>query len=336
VASGEWRVLGTKYSVLVTRYHTRYSLLATRYFSPLATKLEEAMKLPLAALCLVVQAASAQSFTLDVGGLTRTYQIHLPRARPQGALPLVVLLHGRMGTGEGMARLSGFDSVADRAGILVAYPDGYRRSWADGRLGTPADRNGVDDVAFIQAMLADIADRYRVDRGRIYVAGMSNGGFMTERLACAMSDRLAAVGVVAATLSDSLSVRCAPARPISIMLINGTKDPLVPYEGGELSGDRGTALSVAKSVAFWAKSNRCPGKASDQLGTDFARDGTRIVQSSYSTCADGTEVVAVRVEEGGHTWPGGEQYLPPALIGKTTRNLSASSALWDFFSRHHR
>ena len=141
------------------------------------------MKILILALAMVVSTAppaSAQrtdsSHPLAVGGRDRTYTLHLPALRDGRPLPLVVLLHGRLGTGAGMARLTSFDAIADSVGILVAYPDGWRRSWADGRMGTPADRQGVDDVAFVLAMIDDIARTVPIDRHRIYVAGISNGG----------------------------------------------------------------------------------------------------------------------------------------------------------------
>ncbi|HTS87625.1 MAG TPA: PHB depolymerase family esterase [Gemmatimonadales bacterium] len=271
-----------------------------------------------------------------VGGMPRTYLLHTPRMHAQGRIPLVILLHGRLGTGSGMARLTGFDSVSESHGLLVAYPDGYRRSWADGRGGTPADKAGVNDVAFIGAIIDDVARHYPLDRGRVYAAGMSNGAFMAERLACEMSGRLAAVGVIAATLGDSLAAQCHPALPISIMFVNGTDDPLVPFLGGEMSGGRGSGLSVAATVARWVELNGCTAQPVLTTLSATPPDGTQALESLYDVCQRGAEVVAYRIEQGGHTWPGGPQYLPESIVGKTSRTFAASSVLWDFFARHTR
>ncbi len=274
------------------------------------------------------------SYTLHVGDRTRAYELHVPATPQTPRAPLVVLLHGRLGTGAGMARLTDFNALADRDGILVAYPKGYRRSWADGRGGTPADQEGLNDVGFVATMLADIAAHWPVDPARIYVAGISNGGFMAERLACELSGTLAGAGFVAATLGDSLAARCHPAHPISVLFINGTDDPLVPFEGGELKGGRGRALSAPVSVARWVRWDGCSDSATVRTLPDTVHDGTQVTEAGYTGCRNGVAVVAIRVAGGGHTWPGGPQYLPVALVGRASRNLNASSTLWDFFAPH--
>jgi len=157
-----------------------------------------------------------------------------------------------------MQRKTEFNAIADSVGALVAYPDGFRRSWNDGRPGTPANMSNVDDVAFISAMLDDIARRAPVDPRRVYVAGHSNGGFMAERLACQMPGRFAAVGVVSATFGEWLAGSCHPAVVVSLEYFNGTKDPLVPFDGGRM-GDRGVAQGARATVARWVGWNRCTG-----------------------------------------------------------------------------
>ena len=276
-----------------------------------------------------------QAVRIEVDGLARTYLLHVPPG-PREKRPLVVLLHGRLGTGAGEARLSDFDPIADSVGALVAYPDGIRRSWADGRLGTPADKRGIDDVGFFRALVADVAAREPVDSSRIYVAGMSNGAFMTERLACDASDLIAAAGVVAGTLSDSLAARCRPTRPVPVMLMNGTADPLVPYGGGDLSGGRGHTLSVAETVAHWASWNGCAAAPASRILPDTAHDGTTVTEERYGHCRDRADVVELTITGGGHTWPGGPQYLPARFIGPASRNLDGSRTLWTFFSEHGR
>lgn len=276
------------------------------------------------------------TYTLPSGGLTRSYLLHLPPSTGDRPLPLVILLHGRLGTGAGMVRLTHFNTVADSAGVIVAYPDGWRRSWADGRMGTPADRQGVDDVAFILTMIDDIAGRAAVDTTRIYVAGISNGGFMTERLACEAGRRFAAVGVVSATFGDSLAARCRLHPPVPVEFFNGTADPLVPYSGGQLGGGRGHVLGVDATVALWAEDEACPATPEVQALPDTAHDGTVIVRRSYSPCGGRGTVVAFKVEGGGHTWPGGTQYLPKRFVGIASKNLDASRELWRFFAARRR
>jgi polyhydroxybutyrate depolymerase len=151
------------------------------------------------------------------------------------AVPLVLALHGRMGNGEGQARLSRLDSVSDAHGFLVVYPDGLDRSWADGRGATPSDKNNVNDVKFLSRLIDKLSGQYRIDATRVYATGMSNGGFMTGKLACDLSNKIAAVAIVAASRSDILASSCDPAKPVSVMLMQGRKDPLVPFAGGPLA-----------------------------------------------------------------------------------------------------
>jgi polyhydroxybutyrate depolymerase len=235
-----------------------------------------------------------------------------------------------------MAKLTGFDALADREGIVVAYPDGIRRSWADGRLGTPADRQGVDDVGFLRALVREVAAHERIDLTRVYVAGMSNGGFMSERLACEASDLFAAVGVVAATLGENIAATCKPTHPIPIAYFNGTEDPLVPYNGGVLGADRGRVLGAEESVQRWATLNGCTGAPVETALPQRTADGTSVRERAWTTCRDAAEVRAYRVEGGGHAWPGGWAYLGERLIGRTSRNVDASAVLWEFFARHRR
>lgn len=273
------------------------------------------------------------SGSLQPGGYTRTYIIHLPPASIiLHPAPLLVALHGRLGTGAGQARLSHFDQLADSYGFIVVYPDGYQRSWADGRGVTPADKVGIDDVAFISALIDQLSNQYSIDQTRIYAVGMSNGGYMTQRLACDLTKRFAAVAVVAANFSANLASRCAPERPLPIMIIHGTADPLVSEAGGIEEG--ASVLSTQASVQKWAALDGCSATPALSNLPDQVNDGTHIQRYVYQPCRDKTEVVFYNVQGGGHTWPGGLQYLPVSVIGKTSRNLDASAVIWQFFQQY--
>ncbi len=268
------------------------------------------------------------------GGLTRTYHVHLPPAASAGKpLPLLLALHGRLGDGAGQARLSGFNAVADQYGFIVVYPDGYQRSWADGRGTTPADKAGVDDVAFLGAVLDAVMGREKVDATRVYVAGMSNGGFMTERLGCDLARRFAAIAIVAANFDQRLAARCAPPHPLPVLLIHGADDPLVPETGGALDGE--PVLSTDATVARWAALDGCGATPTVTQLPTLVNDGTSVQRSTYSDCQGGASVVYYNVSGGGHAWPGGLQYLPESIIGKTSRNMNASVTIWRFFASYH-
>ena len=176
---------------------------------------------------------TAKQATLRVDGRERGYTYHLPTGYDgTRSVPLVLALHGRLGQGTGEERLSHFDKTSDEHGFIVVYPDGLDRSWADGRGGTPSDRKGVDDMKFLSDLIDKIEADYKVDTSRIYVAGMSNGGFMSGRLACQLSNRIAAVAIVAASLSENTATSCRPEFPVSVLVLQGAEDPLVPLAGG--------------------------------------------------------------------------------------------------------
>jgi len=272
-----------------------------------------------------------------VDGLERTYLYHVPnRYDGTQAVPLVLALHGRLGQGSGEERLSHFDKLSDEHGFIVVYPDGLDRSWADGRGATPSDKKGVDDVKFLSTLIGTFEANYRVDPARVYATGMSNGGFMSGRLACQLSTRIAAVAFVAASVSDAVAANCHPEVPVSVLVLQGTDDPLVPFAGGALgkNGERGDVLSHDATVEKFAKLDRCPEPPKKEHIPDRAGDGTTIDISIYSGCAAGAEVRSYVVNGGGHAWPSGLQYFPASVIGKTSKNLDASEVIWEFFSQH--
>ncbi|AKN17993.1 hydrolase [Mycobacterium haemophilum DSM 44634] len=273
-----------------------------------------------------------QPGTFQFGGLKRTYMLHVPPGPPVG---LVLNLHGGGGTGAGQQGLTDFDAVADVNNLLVAYPDGYDKSWADGRGASPADRRHVDDVGFLVALAAKLQDDFGIASGHVFATGMSNGGFMSNKLACDRADVFAAIAPVAGTLG--VGVACHPLRPVSVMDAHGTDDPLVPFNGGDVHGRGGLshAVSVTTMVDKWRTADGCQGDPSNQELPDVG-DGTFVRRFDYAACADSAEVVFYKIDKGGHTWPGGRQYLPKVVIGSTTRAFDASEVIAQFFLTHAR
>jgi polyhydroxybutyrate depolymerase len=277
--------------------------------------------------------------SITVDGHNRAYELHVPAAyKGDQAVPLVVALHGRGGTGHVIAGLAHFDAVADAHGFLVVYPDGLSASWADGRGATPSDTDGIDDIKFLSELIRKLARDYKIDSLRVFVTGYSNGGFMSQRVACELSSQVAAVGVVAATMGETTASHCHPERPVSVMLIQGLQDPLVPFQGGPMgpNGSRGMILSLQDAAKKWIGLDACDSKPEITTLQDKAADGTSIRREAFTGCKGGAEVVVYTVEGGGHTWPGGKPYLPESIIGKTSGNMDASEALWEFFSKHSR
>ena len=168
--------------------------------------------------------------------------------------PTVIVLHGALGSGAGTARTTGFAEAAARRGFAAVFPDGLDRQWNDGRLGAAG---GPDDVGFIRALVRRLVSDRIADPGRIYLAGISNGGMMSFALACKAPELFAGIGTVIANMPEGIEP-CA-AKPMPVIMINGTGDPMVPYRGGEvgLRGGRGRVWSVEKTAAFFAHRDGC-------------------------------------------------------------------------------
>ena len=276
-----------------------------------------------------VPAVAAQ---LDFGGLARTYRLHVPAGveHPTG---LVVNLHAAGATGDGQAALTHYDAVADAHGFVVVYPDGIDFSWADGRGASMPDRHGVDDVGFISQLVANVVSDYGIDPGRVFVTGLSAGAFMANRLACERADLFAAVAPVAGTLGTN--VACNASRPVSALAVHGTADPVVPFDGGPMTG-RGGASTIVSAPAMaerWRQIDGCAGAPVGEPLPD-ADDGTQTRRISSANCAAGAEVVFMQVDGGGHTWPGAPTVI--AEVGATSHAFDASEASWQFFDAHAR
>lgn len=259
----------------------------------------------------------------------RTYLVHAP-ARPGPPRPLLVMLHGRLGTGASTEDQTRLTALSEREGFVVVYPDGVDRSWHDRREEGPAADQHVDDVAFVSALIDTMVRERNVDPRRVYVAGISNGAMMTFRLACELSEKITAVGAVIGALPENGAAECKPSHPMPLVMFSGTEDPLVPYRGGEVAGDRGRVLSADATRERFAQLNGC-GPAQPPVRYDrVPDDGTSITEIAHTGCA---EVRLFEIEGGGHTWPGGPQYLPKSRIGRVSKELDLSEELWRFFSR---
>lgn len=299
---------------------------------------------PLALACIGAAPASAevQTRTLAQGEARRSYILFAPDAprAPADGFALLVALHGGGGTAEQMMAFSRFNAIAAREGFAVVYPQGTGRRWNDGRVFRGRGETDTDDVGFVRAVVADVAARGTpLNHRRIFAAGISNGGFMSFRLACEAADLIAAVAPVTATMPADLGPRCKPSAPVAVLVINGTADPLVPYAGGHVRAMfslRGEIWSTARTMEFWARYNRCAGPPDIRALADRdTQDGSRVIDIAYARCAF-ARVRLLRIEGGGHTWPGGAQYLPAAWIGSTNRDIDASEAIWRFFQEARR
>jgi polyhydroxybutyrate depolymerase len=284
-----------------------------------------------------VLGAGDHTRTLAVDGRPRTYLVHVPpRYDPKKPMPVVLVFHGGLSSANLMARFCGLNDKADSAGFLAVYPNGTGRgeralTWNACNCCGYAERYQVDDVAFVRALLDDLAKVARVDPKRVYATGISNGGMLCYRLASELSERIAAIAPVSGTMGTET---CAPKRAVSVHHFHGTADEFLPFRGGR--GPKSLAgvdfYSVEHSVGAWVKANGCKEEPVVTRLPDKVGDGTKVVQKAYGGGRDGAEVVLVVIEGGGHTWPGREARVQ--FLGKSTKNISANDVMWEFFEKH--
>jgi polyhydroxybutyrate depolymerase len=276
---------------------------------------------------------------LEHEGRVRTWQVYVPSSlgsRP----PVLLLLHPSTGDGDYMraSTFYEFDVLAERAGFLAVYPDGFEQHWNDCRAGARYSANAldVDDVGFLLALVEKLAADYAVDANRVYVAGNSNGGQMAYRMAMEAPERVAGIAAIAAGLPTAEYLDCKPlGKAMATLVINGTEDPVNPYEGGlvEFLGDssRGVVMSSVDTATHWA---RLAGHAGEGRRLEWPRrdpeDDTSIVSLSWSGDV-GPPVQLLTVVGGGHTLPH-PLYRLPRLIGPTSNQLDGAEAIWSFFA----
>lgn len=285
-------------------------------------------------LANILPAEAQQERTLQSDGIKRSFL--LLGAGPGAPRPLVLALHGNGGSAEQLLRHAPWASLVATGGLVLAFPDGLNRSWADGR----SDREfrgrkppaGLSDVAFLTSLVETLVREGVADRRRIYVAGVSNGGMMALRLLCDRPDMFAAGAAIISSLPESSSARCRPARPVPLLLMNGTNDRLVPDQPvpGRFLGTDGTA-------AFWQRINRCgPSGPARDLPDSDPTDGSRVTVSE-ARCPPGQDVVIYRVVGGGHQMPSasGPSRLE-RVLGPRNRDIEGTEVIWSFFRKFAR
>lgn len=255
------------------------------------------------------------------GGVERNADVHVPASYdPTVPTTLVLNFHGLSSNAWQEALLSQMNEASDERGFIVVYPNGMYSSWNAGKCCGTAATLEIDDLGYVSKLIDELLEEYCIDPKRVFATGMSNGGFLSNRLACELSDKVAAIAPVAGVIGLPLD-KCQPPRPVPVMHFHGTLDTLVPYGGGGLY----QFPSVADSVARWRKINKCG--ATTEI--TFDQGDSQCVSSPG--CEAGADVILCTVEGGGHTWPGG---TPVPSLGWTTMDLDATGAMLDFFEKH--
>ena len=278
---------------------------------------------PAAPGCTAARPHAAGDFseTIESGGLTRTYILHVPAGYDgASAMSLVLSFHAYGANAKFMSDYVKFSALADQKGFVVVTPDGTGQPqyWNVRKYQSTAD-----DVAFAKDLIATIDASLCIDTARTYAAGYSNGGGMALLLACEMPERIAAVGVVAGTY-----LNCKDTAPL--IAFHGSADPVVPFEGTDGADTIESSAPIRRWVSEWAKMNNCDG-----LPT-ISRPAADVELSTFHRCREGDGAVLLyTLLGGGHTWPGATD-LPAASVGTTNHQIDATSTMWDFFATHPR
>ncbi|MDB5986782.1 MAG: hypothetical protein JWR16_1835 [Nevskia sp.] len=277
----------------------------------------------------IIPFAGTSSFsgTLTYQGLVRNYiAIRPTKSTLTGPAPAVFLLHPRDTANLAMANISLAGRLSANYGAWVFLPAAYSGQWHDDPSPTGSQSTLPDDVGFLSALMDVAVAQDGVDAHRIYVAGYSNGGYMSQRLGCELTSKVAGIAVISAALPRSLNSSCRPTLALPVVLMAGTNDIAVPYNGNS------TLDSAVQTAQFWLSNNRCIGAPTTTNYAQVSGDSTTVSLSRYTACTAGSEVRVYTIQGGGHTWPGSAL---TAILGPVTKAIDATLELWSALSPYH-
>jgi len=239
-----------------------------------------------------------------------------------------------------LQRYTRFNDLAAKEGFLVVYPEAVDGNWNDGRgiEGVRAQQENIDDVKFVRTILDCMSKEHKIDRSRVFCTGISNGAFMSHRLATEASDVITAIAPVVGGMAPAMAKKFHPDQPVSILIIQGDADPLVPIRGGMVGfprgRKRGQVIPTEETISLYLRRN---GNQGDPTVTTLDRDekdGTSVEIRRYPDGPGGVRTQVYIVRNGGHTWAGRPLYLPEMLIGKASQEFSATEVIWEFFKSY--
>lgn len=287
---------------------------------------------------------------IEVADLARTYSFYVPTTYDETSeTPVVILLHGRFGTGAGTASHVSMNNLAEEEGFIGIYPDGLNNE----RSGAPRDNgwnylNGVpyfpgadiyDDVQFISDILDDLSHDLTIDRNRIYVTGLSNGGFMVQRLACEVPELFAGYASVAGAGYGGMDTVCDGDAPVNMLIMHGTYDNNILWNGNVQQLPNGQEFyatwSIPQTMEFWAQKLECAGQSSrEDVDVPESESDTGLSIFHATGCKGDGELVLYAIIYGGHNWPGIDGGIPSQVAGQVNVDVDATQVIWDFFASH--
>jgi polyhydroxybutyrate depolymerase len=271
--------------------------------------------------------AEIQNGSFEFDGRLRNYMVYLP-TNYTGTInfPLVICLHPYGWGAERMMNYTNMNQVADASDFIVVYPSAIP-DWNSGIADNPNyPTPNVDDVGFINALIDIMSNSYSIDPERIYACGFSNGGLMSYKLACQLSNRIVAIACVGGLISTSTAESCCPLRTMPVLHIHGTADPYGPINGGT------GWYSVDQTLSYWTNFNDCVQADTIILPDLDPTDGCTVEKTTYTNCSDNSDVVYYKVINGGHTWPGAGSL--GSAFGNTNQDIDASVEIWNFFKNY--
>lgn len=257
------------------------------------------------------------------GGIYRNYRVYVPAAYTgSSARPLIFDFHGYTSSASVEQAYSNFKPIADTANFIMVYPNGTLLSgqpyWNAG-FGP-----GVNDIQFISNLIDSLSSQYNIDANSIYSCGMSNGGYMSHTLACALNNKIAAIACVTGTMTTLQHSTCIPNRAVPVMQISGTNDATVTYTG--MNG----SLPIDSVVRYWAVNNNCNATpVFSNVPNINVADGCTAEHYVYNGGTNGSSVEFYKIIGGAHTWPGS-----PYIVAVTNQDFNASEKIWLFFRKY--
>lgn len=231
----------------------------------------------------------------------RTYKTYVPESIENGeSVPLVFVFHGAYGNGAGMERGTGFNQFAESHKFIVCYPDAATENWEEGCMCNKPYRLGIDDIGFINFLIDKLSAEYKIDSKRIFAAGYSQGGLFAQNIACKLSNKFAAVAAVASSMSVQLFENCKPENKISLLMIHGTRDNTLPFNG--LDAGSFSLVSTPSVFNLWGKFNECNSETNNEILPDNGDQYISVIKRSFQNCAGNVNTILYEVEGGGHSW----------------------------------